>query len=196
MVLSLRMAAPAAHGQQQDRQEDIDQAGWRAQRGRGQLRRSTYADRAATGGRVGEGAQRSARPNRPAGPLLRPRWHLIVRSEASGQPGPCFLPQGPHRQSGPRRFGRAGRRQVRAARRAAAVNLGVGWSPCRSTRVLPLRRRQRGELPADGSGAARQRTSGLRGRTAQSRRCPSQRVIRADERCGGIRLSAEITALA
>ena len=106
---SLSMArAPAVDGQQQDRQEDIDQAGWRAQRCRGQLRRSTYADRAATGGRVGEGAQRSAGPDRPAGPLLRPRWHLIVRSETGGQPGPRFLPQGPHRPSGPRRFGRAG----------------------------------------------------------------------------------------
>ena len=41
-------------------------------------------------------------------PLLRPRWHLIVRSETGGQPGPRFLPQGPHRPSGPRRFGRAG----------------------------------------------------------------------------------------
>ena len=57
---------------------------------------------------VGEGAQRSAGPDRPAGPLLRPRWHLIVRSETGGQPGPRFLPQGPHRPSGPRRFGRAG----------------------------------------------------------------------------------------
>jgi hypothetical protein len=90
------------------------------------LRRSAYADRAATGGRLGEGAQRSAGTDWSTGPLLRRRRHVTVGSETGGQPGPCFLPQGPHRPSGPCRFGRAGRRQVRATHRAAAATLGVG----------------------------------------------------------------------
>ena len=63
------------------------------------------ADRAAAGGRLGEGARHSAAPDRPARPFLRPRRHVAVGGEAGGQPGPGFLPQGPHQPSGPRRFG-------------------------------------------------------------------------------------------
>ena len=45
--------------------------------------------------------------------------------------------------------------------------------------VLPLRRRQRGELPVDGQRAARQRSGGLRRRAARSRPGRRERAVRA-----------------
>ena len=88
--------------------------------------RAEHADRAAAGGRLGGGARHPAGPDRPAGPLLRPGRHLAVGGEAGDHPGPCGVPQGPHPSPGPRRPGRAGRRQVRAALRAAAGAVGTG----------------------------------------------------------------------
>ena len=70
-----------------------------------------YADRA-TGGRLGEGAQHSAGPDRPKRPLLRPRRHLTVGGEAGGHSRAGGLPQGGDRTSGPCRPGGGGGRQV------------------------------------------------------------------------------------
>ena len=58
---------------------------------------------------------------------------------------------------------------VRAPLRAAPVTVGTGRCAGRRPGVLPLRRRQRGELPADGQGAAGQRAGGLRRRAARPR---------------------------
>ena len=51
--------------------------------------------------------------------------HVAVGGEAGDRPGPCGVPQGRHPSPGPRRSGRAGRRRVRAALRAAAVTVGI-----------------------------------------------------------------------
>ena len=56
---------------------------------RGRRRRNEaaeHAHRAAAGGRLGEGARRAGRPDRPAGPLLRPRRHVAVGGEAGDRP--------------------------------------------------------------------------------------------------------------
>ena len=87
-----------------------------------------HADRAAAGGRMGEGARHPAGPDRAAGPLLRPGRHVAVGGEAGDRPEPCGVPQGRHPSPGPRRSGRDGRRQVRAALRACC-------SPCRNRTV-------------------------------------------------------------
>ena len=79
--------------------------------------------------------------------------------------------------SGPRRPGRRRGRQVRPAQsellQALSETNGPGSNGAtgragRRSRVLSVRRRQRGELPADGAGAARQRAGGVRGRAARS----------------------------
>ena len=72
----------------------------------------------------------------------------------------------------------------RAALRAAADPGGTGRGRGRRPGVLPLRRRQRGELPVDGQRAARQRAGGVRRRTARPRPGRRERAVRAD-RAGG-----------
>ena len=52
--------------------------------------------------------------------------------------------------------------------RAAAGPVEIEWCTDRRPGVLSVRRRQRGELPADGPGAAGQWSGGVRGRVARS----------------------------
>ena len=145
-----------------------------------------HADRAAARGRVGEGARRAAGPDRPAGSLLRPGRHVAVGGEAGDHPGPGGVAEGPHPPPGPRRPGRAGRRD----RPSAAPGCSRRWrnrtaAAGRRPGVLPLRRRQRGELPGDGQRAAGQRAGGLRRGAARSRPGRRERAVRADRPGGG-----------
>ena len=70
-------------------------------------------DRAAAGGRLGEGTGHRAGPDRQARQLLRPGRHVAVGGQAGDRPRPRGVPQGTHPAPGSRRHGRAGRRLVR-----------------------------------------------------------------------------------
>ena len=72
-------------------------------------------DRAAAGGRVGEGARHPGGSDRPARQLLRPGRLVAVGGEAGGHPGPGGVPQGTHPSPRAGRYGRADRRDVRTA---------------------------------------------------------------------------------
>ena len=156
----------------------------RARRGtrprrRAGLRRAGYAHRTAAGGRVGEGARHFARRDRPARQLLRPGRLVAAGREAGDHAGPRGIPQDAHPSPGSRRYGQAGRRDIRTACRTAPAVAGTGRAG-RGPGVLPLRRRQRGELPVDGQRPAGQRAGRLRRRAARSRSGRRERAVRVD----------------
>ena len=76
----------------------------------------------------------------------------------------------------------AGMVDGRSERRSGPVAVPVGTGRCAGgcPGVLPLRRRQRGELPADGRRTAWQRAGGPRRGAARSRRGCRARAVRAD----------------
>ena len=160
---------PAVDGQQQDRQEDIDQAGWGTQRRRGQLRR-VHVRRPSSG--------------------WRPRWAKVL-SVPPDQIGRLdhFFDRGGTSLSAVKLAVNLDRvfslkdltghpvladlaalvdgRSERRAELLQSISESDG-EPGRRSRVLSVRRWQRGEFPADGPGAARQRAGGVRGRAARS----------------------------
>ena len=141
--------------------------------------RAGHALRAARGRGVGEGSRRTAGPDRPGGPLLRPGRHVADGREACDRFRPRTVSQGRDTPPGPRRPGKADRRRAGAALRTAAVAVGTGQRRGRRPGVLPLRRRQRGELPAAGRCPPWQRAGCVRGRAARSRRGRLARAVRA-----------------
>ena len=153
----------------------------------GRLRRARDAGRAAGGGGMGDRAGHPAGPDRQAGQLLRPGRHVALGGEAGDRPGPFGVPQGRDPPTGPRRSGPARQRRLRAALGTSAIPVGAGRRAGRCPGVLSLRRRQRGELPADGHGDPGRRAGGLRRRAARPRHCRRERALRSDGTGGGAR---------
>ena len=117
--------------------------------------------------------------------LLRPGRLVAAGREAGDHSGPRGVSQGTDPSSGARRHGRAGRRQVRTAIRAAPAATGTARLRCRRPGVLPVRGRQRGELPVDGQRPAGQRAGRLRGRAARPRPGRRGRAVRLHGTGGG-----------
>ena len=124
------------------------------------------------------GARHPPRPDRPAGPLLRPGWHVPVGGEAGAHFGPCGVAQGRHPQPRP---GRPGRRCSTETQRRSGMLQLLSESDGRTgarPRVLSLRRRQCRQLPASGQRTPRKRGDGLRRGATGTRPGRRERAVR------------------
>ncbi len=137
-------------------------------------------ERAAAGGGLGRTAGRARAPDRPDGQLLRLGRHLPVGRQAQHRARPRGLPAGHHPAPRARRSGRPPRRRHSAAPGTAPAPVGGGRRPGVRAGLLPVRGRQRGELPADGGGAGGPRSGGPRGGPARSRPGGAPGAVRVD----------------